>query len=81
MTTQSTITAFLSMSAPIRLRIQLANHKFATLRISKDGKMIRDGRVYKTEKSMISNRGSRPAEAKMFSVNYVGKGFYQLSEI
>jgi hypothetical protein len=80
-TTESTITAFLSATAPHRLRVGLSTAKFATLRISKDGRRIRDGRIYQTENGMRANRGSRPSEAQMFTVSYLGKGFYALTEI
>ena len=80
-TTESTITAFLSATAPLRLRSGLDRSKFATLRISKDGKRIRDGRIYQTENGMRANRGSRPSDAKMFYVAYLGKRFYSLTEI
>lgn len=80
-TTQNQIIAFISPCAPLRLRTSLDSSKFATLRISKDGKFIRDGRVYKTERSMRDNRKSRPKEAKMFAVEYLGKQFFKLTEI
>jgi hypothetical protein len=80
-TTTNQITTIISPFAPIRLRILLDSSKFATLRISKDGKSIRDGRVYKTENSMRGNRASRPTEAKMFAVEYVGNRFFKLTEI
>ena len=77
----TTITAHLSANAPLRLRSGLDRARFATLRISKDGKRIRDGRIYQTENGMRGNRGSRPSEAQMFAVTYLGKGFYTLAEI
>jgi hypothetical protein len=79
--TTTTMTAYLSVTSPMRLRLGLNRAKFATLRISKDGKRIRDGRIYQTENGMRGNRGSRPSDAKMFSVSYLGKGFYSLTEI
>jgi hypothetical protein len=80
-TTLTQITVFISPFAPVKLRTSLDRSKFATLRISKDRKSIRDGRVYGSEKSMKSNRGSRPTEAKMFSVEYIGSRFFKLTEI
>ena len=80
-TIDNTSTAYMSAFAPVRLRIQMPAAKFATLRITKDGKQIRDGRTYKTENAMKSNRKSRPADAKMFAVSYLGKGFFNLTAI
>lgn len=53
----------------LKVSTVIANSIFASVRIKKDTHLIRDGRVYKSEKAMRRNSSTRPKNVTFIKIN------------